>query len=56
MSEGITKISIEENNAAKNNRKKRKIEQEDIKDFAEKIHKKHLKLNEEEINKFLVVF
>ena len=53
MSEVINKISIKENNAAKNDSKKRKIEQEDIKDFAKKIHKKHLKLNEEEIKKFV---
>lgn len=51
MSEVINKISIKENNAAKNDSKKRKIKQEDIKDFAKKIHKKHLKLNEEEIKK-----
>ena len=32
-----------------------KFEQENIKDFAEKILKKHLKLNEEEIKKFLLI-
>ena len=38
-------VPSKENNSAKNNSKKRKIEQENIEDFAEKIHKKHLKLN-----------
>ena len=50
------KVSSKENNAAKNNSKKRKIEQENIEGFAGKIHKKHLKLNEEEIKKFLLIF
>ena len=50
------KVSSKENNAAKNNSKKRKIEQENIESFAGKIHKKHLKLNEEEIKKFLLIF
>ena len=38
-------VSSKQNNSAKNNGKKRKTEQESIKDFAEKIHKKHLGLN-----------
>ena len=46
MSEINSKVSSKENNSAKNNSKKRKIEQENIENFAEKIHKKHLKLNE----------
>ena len=50
------KVFSKENNAAKNNSKKRKIEQETIEGFAGKIHKKHLKLNEEEIKKFLLIF
>ena len=50
------KVSRKENNAAKNNSKKRKIEQENIEGFPGKIHKKHLKLNEEEIKKFLLIF
>ena len=49
MSEINNKVSSKENNSAKNNSKKRKIEQENIEDFAKKIHKKRLKLNEEEI-------
>ena len=49
MSKINNEISSIGNNSAKNNSKKRKIEQENIKDFAKKIHKKRLKLNEEEI-------
>ena len=55
MSEINNEVSSKENNSAKNNSKKRKIEQENIEDFAEKIHKRHLQLNEEEINKFLLI-
>ena len=47
------KVSSKENYSAKNNNKKRRIGQENIKDFAEKIYKKHLRLNEEEIKNFL---
>ena len=56
MSKINNEVSRKENNSAKNNSKKRKIEQKDIKDFAEKIHKKHLQLNEEEIKKVLLKF
>ena len=49
MSKISNEVPSKENNSAKNNSKKRKIEQENIKDFAKKIHKKRLKLNEEEI-------
>ena len=42
----IIRIISKANNSAKNNSKKGKIEQENIQDFAEKIHQKHLKLNE----------
>ena len=55
MSKINNEISSIGNNSAKNNSKKRKIEQENIEDFAEKIHKRHLQLNEEEINKFLLI-
>ena len=49
MSKINNEISKKENDSAKNNnKKKRKIEQESIKAFAEKIHNKHLKLNENE--------
>ena len=33
-----------------------KVEQEDIEDFAKKHIKRHLKRNEEEIKKFLLIF
>ena len=56
MSETVNEISSIEDNSAKNNSKKRKTEEEDIEDIAEKIHKRHLKLNEEEIKKFLLIF
>ena len=46
MSKISNEVPSKENNSAKNNSKKRKIEQENIENFAEKIHKKHLKLNE----------
>ena len=55
MSKINNEISSIGNNSAKNNSKKRKIEQENIEDFAEKIHKRHLQVNEEEINKFLLI-
>ena len=56
MSEIIIKISNKESNSAKNNSKKMKVEQEDIEDFAKKDIKRHLKRNEEEIKKFLLIF
>ena len=56
MSEINNEVFSKENNLAKNNSKKRKIQQENIEDFAEKLRKKHLNLNEEEIKKFLVIF
>ena len=55
MSKIDNEVSSIGNNLAKTNSKKRKIEQENIEDFAEKIHKRHLQLNEEEINKFLLI-
>ena len=55
MSKIDNEVSSIGNNLVKNNSKKRKIEQENIEDFAEKIHKRHLQLNEEEINKFLLI-
>ena len=55
MSKINNEVSSIENNSAKNNSKKRKTEQENIEHFAEKIHKKQLQLNEEEINKFLLI-
>ena len=51
MSETNNEVSSKENNLAKTNSKKRKIEQNNIEDFAEKIHKKHLKVNKGEIKK-----
>ena len=56
MSEINNQVSSKENNSAESNSKKTKIEQENIKDFAEKIHKIQLKLNEEEIKTFLLIF
>ena len=56
MSEINNKIFSKENNSVKNNSNKKKIEQENIEDFAEKIHKKHLKLNKEQIKKCLLIF
>ena len=56
MSEINNEVFSKENNLAKNNSKKRKIQQENIEDFAEKLRKKHLNLNEEEIKKFLAIF
>ena len=56
MSEINNEVFSKENNSAKDNSKKRKIQQENIEDFAEKLRKKHLNLNEEEIKKFLVIF
>ena len=55
MSKIDNEVSSIGNNLVKNNSKKRKIEQENIEDFAEKIHKRHLQVNEEEINKFLLI-
>ena len=55
MREINNEVSSKENNSAKNNSKKRKIEQGNIKEFAEKIHKKYLKLHEEEIKNFLLI-
>ena len=52
----MSEISSIEDDSVKNNSKKRKTEEEDIEDIAEKIHKRHLKLNEEEIKKFLLIF
>ena len=51
MSETNNEVSSKENNLAKTNSKKRKIEQNNIEDFAEKIHKKLLKVNKGEIKK-----
>ena len=56
MAEINNEISSKENNSVKNNSKKKKTEQENIVDFAEKIHNKHLKLNKEETKKFLLIF
>ena len=56
MAEINNEISSKENNLVKNNSKKKKTEQENIEDFAEKIHNKHLKLNKEETKKFLLIF
>ena len=56
MAEINNEISSKENNSVKNNSKKKKTEQENIEDFAEKIHNKHLKLNKEETKKFLLIF
>ena len=56
MSEINNKIFSKENNSVKNNSNKKKIEQENIEDFAEKIHNKHLKLNKEQIKKCLLIF
>ena len=56
MAEINNEISSKENNSVKNNSKKTKTEQENIEDFAEKIHNKHLKLNKEETKKFLLIF
>ena len=53
MSKINNEASSKESYSAKNNNKKRRIGQENIEDFAEKIHKKHLKLNEEEIKNFI---
>ena len=50
MSEINNEVFSKENNSAKDNSKKRKIQQENIEDFAEKLRKKHLNLNEEERN------
>ena len=54
MIEINNEVFSKENNSAKDNSKKRKIQQENIEDFAEKLRKKHLNLNEEEIKKFLI--
>ena len=56
MSEINNEIFSKENNSVKNNSNKKKIEQENIEDFAEKIHNKHLKLNKEQIKKCLLIF
>ena len=56
MAEINNEISSKENNSVKNNSKEKKTEQENIEDFAEKIHNKHLKLNKEETKKFLLIF
>ena len=45
MNQINNEVSSKQNNSAKNNGKKRKIKQENIEDFAEKINKKHLRLN-----------
>ena len=39
MNQIKNEVSSKQNNSAKNNGKKRKTEQENIEDFAEKIHK-----------------
>ena len=56
MSKINNQVFSKENNSAESNSKKTKIEQENIKDFAEKIHKIQLKLNEEEIKTSLLIF